>query len=29
MNLLGTTKSKITEEKNVKNVPHFETTEVM
>ena len=29
MKLLGSTKSKITEEKNVENVPHLEITEVM
>ena len=29
MKLLGSTKSKITEEKNEENVPHLEITEVM
>ena len=29
MKLLGSTKSKITEEKNDENVPHLEITEVM
>ena len=29
MKLLGSTKSRITKEKNDKNVPHLETTEVL